>query len=105
MEERIIKGRRDLWSISDDVRINRSGYCLLTYELPIPLPLYNGIGNKKKVIVGRTLRFASVLIPKNHDVLDNSKEKLVEYYENKPEALGNHKKYLEGIRHGATIWG
>lgn len=105
MEERIIKGRRDLWSISDDVRINRSGYCLLTYELPIPLPLYNGIGNKKKVIVGRALRFASVLIPKNHGVLDNSKEKLVEYYENKPEALGNHKKYLEGIRHGATIWG
>lgn len=105
MEERIIKGRRDLWSISDDVCINRSGYCLLTYELPIPLRLYNGRGNKKKVIVGRALRFASVLIPKNHGVLDNSKEKLVEYYENKPEALGNHKKYLEGIRHGAIIWG
>lgn len=105
MEERIIKGRRDLWSIEDDVRMNCAKYLLLTYELPIPIPLYNGIGNKKKVIVGRALRFASVLIPKHYGVLDNSREKLVEYYETKPEALVNHKKYLEGIRHGATIWG
>ena len=48
MEERIIKGRRDLWSIEDDVRMNCAKYLLLTHELPIPLPLYNGIGNKKK---------------------------------------------------------